>query len=31
MVDWIDVFTNSPKYKKVNIANFMLAVPLEIN
>ena len=27
----IEVFTNSPQYKNANIANFVLAVPLEMN
>ena len=27
----LEVFTNSPQYKNANIANFVLAVPLEIN
>ena len=26
-----NIFTNSPQYKNVNIANFVLAVLLEIN
>ena len=27
----IEVFTNSSEYRNANIANFVLAVPLEIN
>ena len=27
----MEVFTNFPQYKKANIANFILAVPLEMN
>ena len=27
----VEVFTNSPQYKNADIANFVLAVPLEMN
>ena len=35
LIDWIhsplEVFANSPQYKNADIANFVLAVPLEMN